>query len=746
MSGAFQLSSKNIFENFNANGDRGSQRSLARSGSSSSLNDLQAKRSTSKTIEMFRSGLRSSSGIRRRSNVSFTGFTKNDYFPSKNNALWRFFGIGDRQGNLKASRLIHPESPFNYIVSLVAALLLLYTAIVVQVTVSFFWNAPDCWSSPTLPFDMLVDTFFVLQIFLTFVTGVEIQGVYTDSLWLVTRHYATHTLIFDLVTSIPSSYVEYFVVQECGTSNVNMNGLLIMRCIKPLRLLRLSRMLRMKKIRLILDSIEEFFQLPGFIMRMFSMLAGISLLVHTCACIYWLIKEMTFSQDEICLFLSHYNLSCSSDLLEKYVLTIYFMNTIFTTVGFGDITAENTAERLFTIVAMYAGVMVFGTMLSEVQSAHMHAFRLQKQCDQVHHDVKDFLRSTNVPKAVSRRVLEWVDLDYMVKMRRNQRESALALIPQQLRMPIFDHLHKEMLYSIPFLRDLTDIHRDQFLLNLFSMAQPVTFCSFMPIATADDVCDRLYIITYGSVSVMLSSGVVVSTLNAGDFFGENSFLGENTWQGEHGLELDHCALTSVVCMYILKDDFIRLLHSFPGHILEEIDGLSRDLKELRAEQAEGNDSPSPAAVRWFYLFRKAKCHMLHSDGTRDLLIKTVQKLKFASFFGRHDTQRGKLEVVVDKADAGEGNVQTHYQAGRLEEDEEEEEEEGSRSSGEVLTAIQNMIRSEHESLRVCFDKRISEITSRIDALEEMYFTEDTAKARTDSLSGDDIQLVEEMQA
>ncbi|EKX41196.1 hypothetical protein GUITHDRAFT_112669 [Guillardia theta CCMP2712] len=692
---------------------------------------------------MFRSGLRSGSSVRRRSNVSFTGVPKNDYFPSKSNVFWRFLGIGDRQGNLKASRLIHPESPFNYTVSLVSSLLLLYTAIVVQVTVSFFWNAPDCWSSPTLPFDMFVDTFFVFQIFLTFFTGVEIQGVYADSLGAVAWNYVTHAFIFDVFTSIPSSYVEYFAVKECGSSgtSVNMNSLLIMRCIKPLRLLKLSRMFRMKKIRLILDSIEEFFQLPGFMMRMFSMLAGISLLVHSCACIYWLIKEMTFSQDEICLFLSHYNLNCYSGLLEKYVLTIYFMNTIFTTVGFGDITPENTAERLFTIIAMYAGVMVFGTMLSEVQSAHMHAFRLQKQCDQVHHDVKDFLRSTNVPKAVSRRVLEWVDLDYMVKMRRNQREAALSLIPPQLRMPIFDHLHKEMLYGIPFLRDLADIHRDQFLLNLFSLAQPITFCSFMPIATVDDACDRLYIITHGSVSVVLPSGSIVSTLNAGDFFGENSFLGETTWRGEHGQEVDFCALTSVVCMYILKEDFMRLLQSFPGHIHEEIEALTQDLKELREEQAASDDPPTSVAIRWFYLFRKAKCHMLHTDGTRDLLIKTVQKLKFASIFGKHDTQRGKFEVIAEKPIPDEEEIVPTWE-GRGP----QEEAQSHGSSGDILVAIQQLIRAEHDSLRACFDRRISEITTRMDALEEMCFTEDTAKADTASVSGGDIQPVDERYA
>lgn len=40
---------------------------------------------------------------------------------------------------------------------------------------------------------------------------------------------------------------------------------------------------------------------------------------------------------------------------------------MFTTVGFGDVSAENTLERWFATVVMYVGCVVFGILLSEVQ-------------------------------------------------------------------------------------------------------------------------------------------------------------------------------------------------------------------------------------------------------------------------------------------------------------------------------------------------------------------------------------------
>jgi hypothetical protein len=52
--------------------------------------------------------------------------------------------------------------------------------------------------------------------------------------------------------------------------------------------------------------------------------------------------------------------------MNKYVLATYFINTIFSTVGFGDIAPRNVAERLYSIFCMYCGTLVFGTLLSEV--------------------------------------------------------------------------------------------------------------------------------------------------------------------------------------------------------------------------------------------------------------------------------------------------------------------------------------------------------------------------------------------
>lgn len=45
----------------------------------------------------------------------------------------------------------------------------------VQVTVGFFWNYDMCYRMPTVEIDVFVDASFILQIFLSFVTGVTLK-------------------------------------------------------------------------------------------------------------------------------------------------------------------------------------------------------------------------------------------------------------------------------------------------------------------------------------------------------------------------------------------------------------------------------------------------------------------------------------------------------------------------------------------------------------------------------------------
>jgi len=127
------------------------------------------------------------------------------------------FGIGKAYGGMPGSKLVNPQSPFAMVWLITSALLLLYSALCSSFYVGFLWQATLCDSPPpTLPFDMFVDLFFLIEVVLTFFTGTTIAGEYSDSLHKVAgRYLKSGAFVFDLITSLPVSFVEFELLKQC---------------------------------------------------------------------------------------------------------------------------------------------------------------------------------------------------------------------------------------------------------------------------------------------------------------------------------------------------------------------------------------------------------------------------------------------------------------------------------------------------------------------------------------------------
>lgn len=55
--------------------------------------------------------------------------------------------------------------------------------------------------------------------------------------------------------------------------------------------------------------------------------------------------------------------------IDQYVAAVYFTMTTFATVGYGDITANTTAERVFVVGLMIVGLVFFSVFVSSLVNA-----------------------------------------------------------------------------------------------------------------------------------------------------------------------------------------------------------------------------------------------------------------------------------------------------------------------------------------------------------------------------------------
>jgi hypothetical protein len=156
--------------------------------------------------------------------------------------------------------------------------------------------------------------------------------------------------------------------------------------------------------------------------------------VCACVCVHIQVKEAgSRSLEEVDHWLQAHGLERDAGLTHKYIVASYYITTVFTTVGFGDIAAENTPERLFTIFTMYMGVIVFGMLLSEVQNAISDLYEYQRQRTRVIHQLKDFLFLHDVPHELAGSVLSWVEFDFAHHQSRSFNNMAMMHVPEVFR-------------------------------------------------------------------------------------------------------------------------------------------------------------------------------------------------------------------------------------------------------------------------------------------------------------------------
>ena len=60
------------------------------------------------------------------------------------------------------------------------------------------------------------------------------------------------------------------------------------------------------------------------------------------------------------------DISTSQGKLHLYGISVYWVTTVFSTVGFGDISPVNAIERALTCILMLTGAVVFGNLLAEL--------------------------------------------------------------------------------------------------------------------------------------------------------------------------------------------------------------------------------------------------------------------------------------------------------------------------------------------------------------------------------------------
>ena len=261
---------------------------------------------------------------------------------------------------------------------------LFYVAIFAPLQMSYFseihnWNYPERWLF-LFVVDRIVDVLFLVDIIITFRTSWKTEDNYMRyNEWKAIKKYVGTCrkgpgwFWIDILSIIP------------------FNALALMKnnFVRPLRMLKMFKLIRVFKSIKIYARVEKILarKLGYSTLRLLAFTLALIFFSHILSCLLYLVYQQGQEQghttwlhvyDETHTYRSDYK----DRIVDVYCIGFYWGMMTLTTVGYGDITAQNTGERMFFSVVMLCSTFVFAYVLGNVcdliNSQNAQALEFQK--------------------------------------------------------------------------------------------------------------------------------------------------------------------------------------------------------------------------------------------------------------------------------------------------------------------------------------------------------------------------------
>nr|CAI5834451.1 unnamed protein product [Callosobruchus analis] len=346
--------------------------------------------------------------------------------------------------------------------------------------------------------DLASDVVFVLDLAVQLRTGYLEQGLMVfDSRKLACHYLKSRAFLLDLAALCPLEMLQFRLGWH--------------------PLLRFPRFLKVYRAVNYYYMVESRTVWPN-LWRVVNLIHILLILAHWFGCFYFLLSEAEGFQGE---WVYPYRPGDYATLSRKYLGSLYWSTLTLTTIG--DLpTPETNAEYVFTIVSYLIGVFIFATIVGQVGNVITNRNANRLEFERLLDGAKTYMRHHKVPGGMKRRVLRWYDYSWSRGRIQGGGDinTALGLLPDKLKTELALHVNLSVLKKVTIFQEC----QPEFLRDLVLKMKAYIFTPGDSICRKGEVAREMFIIADGILEVLSEHGKVLTTMKAGDFFGEIGIL------------------------------------------------------------------------------------------------------------------------------------------------------------------------------------------------------------------------------
>jgi len=263
-------------------------------------------------------------------------------------------------------------------------------------------------------FQTVVDVLFWLDLgFNFFFTYPGRNNVEVDKLKRIVKHYLKGYFTLNLIACLPQSIIDLCLQSADAGSGLHRTA----RMTRLQRIARLARLLRLAKASHIVTlvsntSVWRFVQgCRGA--HIVNFVVGLLWVVHMMACGWYLCAALHSNYEDTWVARREVDPGgtplVETGPLVQWCHAMYFVLTVFTTVGFGDISAVTYGEIFYVTLVMLIGAVVHSMVVSGMVATVTKIDSSQAELARRRDLIKAFAMHTELEKDQERELSEWSD-------------------------------------------------------------------------------------------------------------------------------------------------------------------------------------------------------------------------------------------------------------------------------------------------------------------------------------------------
>ena len=257
----------------------------------------------------------------------------------------------------------HPNSTYIFIFEIIIIFANLYSFIFIPLRIA---KNEDMRGSNTL-FDeiiiYLIDIIYFMDIIIFFFKGYfnhEMEIIRNNKKIII--HYLLGDFFMDILEAFPLNYIIYLCNKKHNYfiySDYNIIFLKLLAFVKPFKIFKITKKKNNIALEDFFENFNNSYRLETFIEFFISFLIFF-LFVHLFICLH-----IFFTLQNYPNWITHINLA-DETFSTKYITSFYFLMTTMTTVGYGDIVCISLIERIFHIILIAIGTIIYTFLVSKI--------------------------------------------------------------------------------------------------------------------------------------------------------------------------------------------------------------------------------------------------------------------------------------------------------------------------------------------------------------------------------------------